>query len=133
MQTNHGIQTAARQIWDGANAVSADTFNFTGHSFVFYATDDVDVAAVFAVETAPGSGGDPCVAGAFEPLIDIGACDRPVADGTELEITIPAGTLAGTYCSIASPCRGNRHVRLTSVSGDTDNVEAILLMHGPRN
>lgn len=132
MNHNPAIQNVPSRAWDGAVAYPADMSEFVYHAFSFEVMVDLAADAVFKVQAAPASAGNPCVPGAFADLDAIATCaGETIAPGTDETIVIAAGTEAGTLCSAAIPCR-QKFVRLASVSGPTDDVFAFHLRSGPK-
>ena len=132
MNHNIGIQTAGTVAWDGAAAFASDITKWNQFGWSFEVTADIVTDAVFKVQAAPPSAADKCVPGVFEDVPEIAICKEPAAAGALAQVTIPAGTKAGTECAGTIPCRPNAFVRLASVSGDTANVKAVLLRQGPQ-
>ncbi len=134
MNHNIGIGTAGTIAWDGAAAFPADITKWNQFGWSFQVTADIAVDAVFHVQAAPPSAADKCVPGAFADVLAVAICQlrNPVLPGDVATITIPAGTKAGTECAGTIPCRPNTFVRLAAISGDTPNVKAVLLRHGPQ-
>lgn len=132
MNHNPAIQNVPSRAWDGTLAYPADMSEFVYHAFAFEIMTDIAVDAVFKVQAAPASAGDPCVPGTFVDVDAVATCmGEVIAPGTDETIVIAAGTEAGALCSAAIPCR-QKFVRLASVSGDTDNVFAFHLRSGPK-
>lgn len=132
MLGNPAIQNVVSRAWDGAAAYPADVRDFVSFAWSFEVVTTIAADAVFKVESAPKSDADPCVPGAFEDVEAIATCSgEAVPAGTLAEIRIPAGTLAGSLCSGTIPCRPGQFLRLSPVSGDTANVVAFMLRHGP--
>ncbi len=131
VQSNPAIQNVPMVAWDGATSTPGDILKFVRFGWSFRVNAAVAVDAVFNVEIAPPSVGDPCVPGTFVPAPAIPSCQGgvTVAQG---QITIPAGQLVGSICSATIACKGNRFVRLTPASGGTANVTAILVRQGPK-
>lgn len=131
MNHNPAIQNTVKRAWDGAAAYPADITQHLYFGFSFEIINTLAADAVFKVQAAPASVGDPCVPGAFTDVEEIAKCmGEAVPAGTLAEIRIPAGTLAGAICSGTIPCFPNVFVRLASVSGDTDDVRAYHVLHG---
>lgn len=132
MNHNPAIQNVPSRAWNGTTAFPADMSEFVYHAFAFEIMNDIVVDAVFKVQAAPASAGDPCVPGTFVDINAVATCmGEAIAPGTDETIVIAAGTEAGSLCSAAIPCR-QKFVRLQSVSGDTDEVFAFHLRSGPK-
>jgi hypothetical protein len=132
MNHNNAIQNVASRAWDGTLAYPADMSEFVYHAFSFEVVTDIAVDAVFKVQSAPSSTGDPCVPGTFADIAATPTCmGEAITLGTDEEIVIPAGTEAGALCSAAIPCR-QKFVQLAPVSGDTDNLVAFHVRSGPK-
>jgi hypothetical protein len=131
MNSNPGISTVVSRAWDGTTAYAAEVRKFTDFGWSFEVIDTIAADAVFKVQGAPPSAGNPCVAGTFADVEAIPTCaGEALADGELQQIVIPAGTPVGTICSGTVPCR-LAFARLASVSGDTDNVLAHFIRQGP--
>lgn len=131
MNNNPGIQNIAVRAWNGTTAFARSIREFNHFGFVFEVIGAIAADAVFKVQAAPPSVGDPCVAGDFVDVEAITICQEPLAPGTLATFTIPAGTPIGTICAGAIPCRPNVFVRLATVSGTVANVIANFLLQGP--
>lgn len=132
MLGNPAIQNVVSRAWDGTTAYAADVVDFVSFAWSFEVVTAIATDAVFKVQSAPASTGDPCVPGTFTDVPAIATCaGEAVPAGTLAEIRIPAGTPVGSICSGTIPCRPDKFLRLASVSGDTANVRAYMLRHGP--
>lgn len=132
MQTNPAISNTGLLAWNGAAARLLPIFGHNQFGWSFEVLTTLVADAIFRFQAAPGTALDPCVAGVPAPIVAIPTCvGEVIAGGTPAEIHIPSGTLAGSVCSVALPCRGNRFVGLVHVSGGA-NVNAVLILHGPR-
>lgn len=132
MNHNNAIQNVASRAWAGSTAYPADMSEFVYHAFAFEVIADIGVDAVFKVQSAPASAGDPCVPGTFTDIDATPTCMGELfAPGTDETITIPAGTPVGSLCSAAIPCR-QKFVRLAAVSGETGDVLAYHVRSGPK-
>lgn len=102
-------------------------------AFTFNVMVDVGVNAVFKIQAAPPSAGDPCVPGAFVDVPEVPLCDWLTAQpAATSDIMIPAGTKAGSMCTATLPCRPDAFLKVLPVSGDTGNVEVVATLSGPR-
>lgn len=133
MNTNIAIQNVATVAWDGTTARAADIRPFTLFAWSFEVTADITTDAVFIVESADPSVADDCVPDTFSNVQDIVLCQSPGNTSTagDATITIPAGTVAGTILGGTIHCRPAAFVRLAADSGDTANVTAVIVRHGP--
>lgn len=131
MNSNVAIQNEGVISWDGTTSFPRDIRKHTRFAWSFEVVTAIAADAVFNIEAAPPSAGDPCVPGAFAAVPEVSICDRPAEAGPQATVRIPAGTAAGTVCAGTIPCRPNAFVRLTPVSGDTANVKAVLVRQGP--
>ncbi len=131
MNSNPGIQNVVSRAWNGAAAFAADITKFVHFGWSFEVIAAITTDAVFKVQAAPASPGNPCVAGTFVDVEAITICQDPLAPGALATVTIPAGTPVGTICAGTIPCRPNKFVRLASVSGTTASVVATLIRQGP--
>lgn len=130
MNSNPGIQNNATVAWDGTAAAAKDISKHVHFGWVFEVVGAIAANAVFKVQAAPPSAGDPCVPGTFVDVPAVGICEAP-AQGALAQVTIPAGTPIGTTCAVAPHCRPDVFVRLASVSGTVANVRAVLVRQGP--
>lgn len=131
MNSNVGIQNVGTIAWDGTTSYPADIRKFVRFGWSFEVADAIATDAVFNIEAAPASDADNCAPGTFVPVPEISICDRPAVAGDQATVTIPAGTPVGTICAGTIPCRANAFVRITSASGTTANVRAVLVRQGP--
>lgn len=134
MLFNTASQNAGYPAWDGLAATPIDIRHHVHFSFTFHVTAAIAADAVFNVQSAPPSAGDPCVPGAFVPVPEVLTCVDGFAavPGAQASITIPAGTPVGSVCVAALPCRPDAFVRLASGGGDVANVKVIAVLSGPR-
>ena len=130
MNSNPGIQNNGTLAWDGTTAAAKDITKYVHFGWVFEVVGAIAADAVFKVQSAPASAGNPCVPGAFTDVPAVGICEAP-AQGALAQVTIPAGTPVGTTCAVAVHCRPDQFVRLASVSGTVANVRAVLIRQGP--
>lgn len=131
MINNPAIQTPGVIAWDGTTARFHDVRKFNDFAFSFEVLTTLAADAVFVVQFAPESVGDPCVPGTPYDAPANAVCADGLAPGALAEVTIPSGTLAGTLCSGTVPCRPERFVGLRHVSGGA-NVRAVLVRQGPK-
>jgi hypothetical protein len=131
MINNPGIQSPGVIAWDGAAARFHDASKFVDFGFTFEVLTDLAADAIFVVQFAPASAGDPCVAGTPYDAPANAVCQAPLEPDAVATVTLPAGTVAGTVCSGTVPCRPDKFVGLRHVSGGT-NVRAVLVRQGPR-
>lgn len=133
MNSNPGIQNVGTVAWSGTTAYDADIRKFVRFGWVFEVATTLVADTIFKVQAAPPSDADACAAGVFADVPEISICDKIAAPGPAAQITLPAGTPAGTICSGTIPCRPNAFVRLAAVSGNTSSVRAVLIRQGPTN
>lgn len=131
MNHNIAISTVGTVAWDGAAAFAGDIRKFNDFAWSIETTADITTDAVFNITAAPASDVDKCLPGTFAPVDAIASCSG-AAVGDAAQITIPAGTVAGTVCGGTIACRAGAFVKLASASGDTANVKVVLLRGGPR-
>lgn len=131
VQSNIAIGTTGTVAWDGTNSFAADIRKHLRFAWSFEVTAAIAVDAVFNVQAAPPSAGNPCVPGAFVAVPEVSICDNIAQPGPQATVTIPAGTPIGTICGGTIPCRPDAFVRLASASGTTASVKAVLLRQGP--
>ena len=131
VMSNPCIQNVATVAWDGANAFHDDIRKFVRYGWSFKVTTDLTADTVFTVEIAAPSAADNCAPDAFANQQGIIVCDSPAVAG-DATITIPAGTVAGTIVSGTTHCKGAAFVRLAATSGDTADVQAVLVRQGPK-
>lgn len=131
MNNNVGIQHRGLIAWNGAAAFPRDLRRFTRFGFVFEVIAPLAADTIFAVQAAPPSAGDNCVAGAFTPVLEVPICVDPVTPEPAARFIIPAGTPVGTICAGTIPCTPNAFIRLSAVSGDIADVLAVLILDGP--
>jgi len=132
MQNNPAISTTGLVAWDGTTARTLPIYNHIQFGWTFEVKTTLAADAIFRFQAAPGSDADHCVPGDLAPVEAIPTCvGEVIADGTPAEIVIPSGTEAGSFCSVALPCRNGRFVALQHISGG-ENVNAVLVLHGPK-
>lgn len=131
MNNNVAIQNEGAVSWTGAVMIPRDIRKHTRFAWSFEVFGVIAADAVFNIEAAPPSAGDPCVPGAFVAVPEVSICDLPAVPGPQATVTIPAGTPVGTICSGTIPCRPNAFVRLNPASGTVANVRAVLIRSGP--
>lgn len=131
MNSNVAAQNVPVIAWDGAAAVPRDIRKFIRFAWAFEVTAAIVADAIFNIESAPPSAGDPCVPGAWTPVPEISICDIPAIPGPQAKVTIPAGTPIGTICTGTIPCRPNAFVRLQPGTGTVASVKAAMVLSGP--
>jgi hypothetical protein len=134
MNINYASQNAGVVAWDGTAAYPVHIRNYNNFAYSFHATADIVADAVFEVQAAPASAGDPCLPGTFADVPEILTCVAafvPAVPDTKTTITIPAGTKKGQQCSAAIPCRSGAFLQLKVGSGDTAKVQAVAVLNGP--
>lgn len=132
MQTNVGTQVKNIRVWDGAAATLGDVTTHTQFGFQFTVTADIAADAVFTVQAANPTDADPCIADAPFDVEAVAQCDTVLSATGLAEITIPAGTLAGSVCAASIPCRPAKFVGITGTSGDVANAVVDMLLAGPK-
>ena len=132
MQSNPAPTTVGRIAWDGAAAKTIDISNYNQFGFVFEPTAAIATDAVFNVMFHDGTAADPCVPDVAQSVPEIATCAGDAVPGPQATITIPAGTAVGQLCYGTIPCRPGRFISLAAVSGDTANVEVVMVLQGPK-
>lgn len=130
VQSNIAVGTTGVVAWDGTTSRPMDITTHTRFAWSFEVLTTLTEDAVFNIEAAPASDSDPCVPGTFEAVPEVATCSGTAEPGPQATVTIPSGTVAGTVCGGTIPCRPNKFVRLTHVSGGA-NVRAVGLRQGP--
>lgn len=132
MLANPAIQSRSARAWRGSTAYSRSIRDWVSFAFSFEVVTAITTDAVYKVQSAPANAGNPCAPGSFTDVAAIATCmGVAVPAGTLAQVSIPAGTPVGSLCSATIPCRPNEFLRLAAVSGDTANVEASFMLHGP--
>jgi hypothetical protein len=135
MNINVATQNQGRVAWTGGAtpvATAIDVRNHINFAFSFEVITDITTNAVFSIQAAPPSAGNPCLPGTFVPIPEISICGIPAVPGPAATLTIPAGTKAGSLCSATLPCKPAAFVKLVVTSGDTAKVSAVAILSGPR-
>lgn len=137
MNINVASQTASVVAWVGGAttpALPVDIRNYNNFAYSFTAMADITTAAVFEVQAAPPSSGDPCLPGTFVDVPEILTCVAafvPATPAAKTTITIPVGTKKGAQCSAAIPCRSGAFLQLKAGSGDTAKINVTMSLGGP--
>jgi len=133
---NPTFQNPGRLIWSGTAARPIDVRRYVSFGFSFEVTADLAADTTFNVQAAPPDTTDSCLPGTFVPVPEVLTCTAfngpnpiPAAQAT---ITLPAGTLAGSFCHATLPCVPDAFVRLVAGGGNTGNVIGVVTLHGPR-
>ena len=131
MNINVASQHQGVLAWTGAAARPIDIRHHVHFAFTFETTADLAADAIFTVQAAPPSAGDPCVPGTFVNVPEVLICAAPevVADAVT-GFTIPTGTKKGTICTATLPCRPDAFIRLQSAGAAA--VLAVATLSGPR-
>ena len=127
---NHGIVA-----WSSAvTNAPIDIRKHVNFGFTFHVKSDVAVDAIFEVVAAPPSDTDPCLPGQQHPIEEVLTCVASwgVVPAAKSQITIPAGTKAGSICSATLPCKPDAFIQVEPVSGDTGKVEVVVVLGGPK-
>jgi len=134
MLVNYGLQNAGQTAFSGAAVASTpvDIRGYVGFSFTANVITAIATDAVFNIQAAPPSAADPCLPGTLVDVPEVPICDYPAVPAPQSTFLIPAGTPAGTRCSIFMPCKPDAFVAVLPVSGDTANVEIVVGLHGPK-
>jgi hypothetical protein len=132
MQHNIGMQHPALRIWDGAATYPRDVTRFNYFGFTAEVTGELAADAVFQIRAHDASEADPCVPGPARNVKEVPLCDRNITADTDAQVTIPAGTPVGQFCTFAIPCRPGKFVSIAAVSGDTADVFINLNLSGPQ-
>lgn len=138
MNLNVAAQSQGVLAWRAITAVNLsppiDIRRHNHFAFTFHVVADIVAAAVFEFVAAPPSDADPCLPGTQHPVEEVLTCTA--SWGTmptgKTEVTIPAGTKAGSYCTAALPCKPDAFVQVEAVSGDTGKIEVVAILGGPR-
>lgn len=130
VNSNIAIQYVPTVAWDGTTAFGFDIRKFTRFAWAFEVTADLAADAVFNVQAADPSAADNCVAGAYGPVAEVATCDATAEAAAQAQITIPAGTVAGTVCTGTVPCTPGAFMRMNHVSGGED-VRVAMVRGGP--
>jgi len=132
---NHNVGISSNGVIALINGVAPATprslKKWTRFGWVVEVHTAIATNAVFKVQFAPPSAANPCIPGVFVDALDVPICAVSPVVGALAEFTIPAGTAVGSNCAVTINCRANEFVRLVAVSGDTANVNAVLVRTGP--
>jgi len=132
VNSNIAVGTIGTIAWDGTNSFHANLLEHNRFAWSFNVVTDLTADTVFTVQSAPPSAADPLVPGAWTNVTETLQCDSTGAAG-DATITLPAGLVAGTIVAATIAVRPDKFVRLVATSGDTANVQAVLLRQGPHN
>ena len=134
MLVNYGLQNQAQTAFSAAAVASVpvDIRGYVGFSFTANVKTDIATDAVFNVQAAPPDAVDPCLPGTFVDVPEVPICSIPAVPGPQSIFTIPAGTIAGSRCSVFMPCKPDAFITVNPLSGDTANVEIVVGLHGPK-
>ena len=137
MNVNYASQHQGIIAWSGLaspvnNAV--DIRHHVGFSFTFHVDTDIVADAIFEFRAAPADVANPCIPGIFHDIEETLTCVAPAGQlpGPKTELTIPAGTKAGTICTATLPCKPDAFVKVFAVSGDTGRITIVVTLSGPR-
>lgn len=131
MINNPAIQSPGVIAWDGTNAFFHDVRAFIDFGFSFEVVGALAADARFAIQFAPESDADPCVAGTPYDAPADAVCKDGLAPGAIAEVVIKAGTPVKTLCSGTVPCRPEKFVGIRHISGGA-NVRVVLVRQGPK-
>lgn len=132
MNHNIGMQHPGLLVWTGTAAIPREIAKFNYFGFVFEVFTTLTADAVFEFRQHQRSSGDPCVPAAGTPVFEVPLCDPAITAQDEARITFPSGTPAGTICAVSLPCRSAPFISVASISGDTANIRAVLVLGGPQ-
>jgi hypothetical protein len=132
MNINVATQSAGVLVFAGTTSSAVDIRHHVYFAFTFKVTAAIATAAVFEVQAAPPSAGDPCVPGAFVAVPEVPICSSLAVPAVNSRITIPIGTPIGSLCTATLPCRPAAFLKVIAVSGDTANVQVVTTLSGPR-
>jgi hypothetical protein len=138
MNLNTASQNRGVLAWRAITAQNLnppiDVRQHINFSFTFHVVADIVADAVFEFVAAPPSDADPCLPGTQYPVEEVLTCTASwgVMPANKTEVTIPAGTKAGSLCTAALPCKPDAFVQIEAVSGDTGKVEVVAILSGPR-
>jgi hypothetical protein len=136
MNFNYASQNQGVMAWDGTTAAAIDLRHHIGFSFTFQTVADIAADTDFEFEWAPPSPADPCVAGAWSPVMETLICSaawgaQPV---NHAGIIIPGGTKAKSICTGALPCKPGAFIRVKpgAIGNESADVRIIAVLSGPR-
>ncbi|MGY2987703.1 hypothetical protein [Bradyrhizobium sp. USDA 4508] len=138
MNINVASQNQGILAWRAVAAANVnppiDLRNHVNFGITFQAIDDTTADSVFEVQAADPDPADPCVPGPFRPVEETLTCIAPwgAVPATKSEVTIPAGTKAGTICTGTLPCKPGAFIKVMAVSGDTGFFHVVVVLGGPR-
>lgn len=130
VQANITVGTVGTIAWDGTDTPHEDIRKYNRFGWSFKIVTELTADTTFTFQAAPADEADPCIPGAWEDVDAVPTCDGTIQPGQAM-VTLPAGTQPGV-CGGVLPCRPGAFVRLQAGTGDTANVEAVLLRQGPR-
>lgn len=138
MNLNVAVQHQGIIAWSALAAPvnpGIDIRQYNAFSFTFTVDSDITTEAVFEVRSAPPLPTDNCmgdVANASDiPVVAFCSTNGEIA-APKSQIIFPVGTLKGSVCAAAIPCRPDAFVKLFAVSGDTGKITAVAVLSGPR-
>lgn len=136
MNLNVASQNNGLLAYTGINAAAvAPAIDIRHHihfAFTFQVKAAIAADAIFEIQAAPASAGDPCVPGAFVAVPEVPICSDYAVPAANSRITIPAGTPIGSICTGTLPCRPDAFLKVVAVSGTTDSVTVVATLGGPK-
>jgi hypothetical protein len=138
MNLNTASQNQGVVAWRAITAVNLnppiDLRRHVNFSFTFHVTADIAADAVFEFAAAPPSDADPCLPGTQHPIEEVLLCAASwgLMPANKTELTIPAGTKAGSFCTATLPCKPDAFIQVEPASGDTGKVEVVAILSGPK-
>jgi hypothetical protein len=139
MNINVAAQNQGVIAWRATTASNLnpaiDLRHHVSFGFTFHVVADIAADAVFAFAAAPADPANPCAPLLPQhPVTEVPTCVASWgAVSTEpAQLTIPAGTKAGSVCTATLPCKPDAFLQVEAVSGDTGKVEVVAVLGGPK-
>jgi len=139
MNINTASQHQGVLAWRAITAVNLsppiDLRHHVNFAFTFHVVADIVADAVFEFVAAPPDPADPCVPLLPQhPVEEVLTCRASwgVVPAGETNVTIPAGTKAGSVCTATLPCKPDAFIQVEPVSGDTGKIEVVATLSGPK-
>jgi len=134
MNINTASQNQGVVAWDGTAAAAIDLRHHVNFSFTFQAIADIGADTTFEFESAPPSDADPCLPGAFSPVLETLTCTSRWGDSSSdhAKLVIPGGTKAGSICTGTLPCKPDAFIRAKAGTGETADARIVAILSGPK-
>ena len=139
MNINTASQHQGVLAWRAITAVNLsppiDLRYHVNFSFTFHVVADIVADAVFEFVAAPPDPANPCVPLLPQhPVEEVLTCRASwgAVPAGETNVTIPAGTKAGSICTATLPCKPDAFIQVEPVSGDTGKIEVVATLSGPK-